>query len=66
MAGWGPLATMAAVSRPLTKAMRLSHMDAGTRFIVADSIRNLGQEDRAVVMRIASTKPLPNARDCLK
>ena len=50
MAGWGPLPTMAAVSRPLTKAMRLSHMDAGTRFIVADSIRNLEQEDRAVVM----------------
>ena len=57
---------MTAVSRPLTKAMRLSHMDAGTRFILADSIRNLGQEDRAVVMRIASTKALPNARDCLK
>ena len=34
---------MTAVSRPLTKAAwRLSHMDAGTRFIVADSIRNLG------------------------
>ena len=29
---------------------RLSHLDAGTRFIVADSIRNLGQEDRAAVM----------------
>ena len=25
-------------------------MDAGTRFIVADGIRNLGQEDRAGVM----------------
>ena len=29
---------------------RLSYLDAGRRFIVADSIRNLGQEDRAVVM----------------
>ena len=29
---------------------RLSHSGAGTRFIVADSIRNLGQEDRAAVM----------------
>ena len=50
---------MTAVSRPLTKAMRLSHMDAGTRFIVADSIRNLGQEDRAVVMpnRMIDAKP---------
>ena len=27
----------------------LSHLDAGTRFIVSDSIRNLGQEERAVV-----------------
>ena len=29
---------------------RLSYSDVGTRFIVADSIRNLGQEERAVVM----------------
>ena len=59
MAGCGPPPTMAFVSRPLTKAMRLSHLDAGTRFIVADSIRNLGQEDRAVVMpnRMIDAKP---------
>ena len=41
---------MAAVSRPMTKAVALSHLDAGTRFIAADSIRNMGQEDRAAVM----------------
>ena len=29
---------------------RLSYSDVGTRFIAADNIRNLGQEDRAVVM----------------
>ena len=29
---------------------RLSHLGTGTRFIVADSIRNLGQEDQAAVM----------------
>ena len=29
---------------------RLSYSDVGTRFIVADSIRNLGQEERALVM----------------
>ena len=27
---------------------RLSYSDVGTRFIVADSIRNLGQEERAL------------------
>ena len=38
---------------------RLSHLDAGRRFIVADSIRNMGQEDRAVVMpnRMIDAKP---------
>ena len=49
---------MSAVSRPVTKAMRLSYMDAGTRFIVADGIRNLEQEDRAAVM--PNRKPLTN------
>ena len=49
---------MSAVSRPLMKAMRLSHLDAGRRFIVADSIRNLGQEDRAAVM--PNRNPLTN------
>ena len=34
----------------MTKAVALSHLDAGTRFIAADSIRNMGQEDRAAVM----------------
>ena len=28
----------------------LSHLEAGTRIVAADSIRNLGQEDRAAVM----------------
>ena len=38
---------------------RLSYSDVGTRFIVADSIRNLGQEERAVVMphRMIDAKP---------
>ena len=31
-------------------AVALSHLGTGTRFIVADSIRNLGQEDQAAVM----------------
>ena len=35
---------------------RLSYSDVGTRFIVADSIRNLGQEERAVVMRHWNTR----------
>ena len=35
---------------------RLSHLGIGTRFIVADSIRNLEQEDRVAVM------PYRNAR----
>ena len=28
----------------------LSHLEAGARIVAADSIRNLGQEDRAAVM----------------
>ena len=28
---------------------RVSHLGAGTRFIVSDSIRNLGQDERAAV-----------------
>ena len=39
---------------------RLSHLGTGTRFIVADGVRNLEQEDRAAVMpnRNRSNKPL--------
>ena len=29
----------------------LPHLEAGTRIVAADSIRNLGQEDRAAVMQ---------------
>ena len=35
---------------------RLSHLDAGTRFIGADSIRNLGQKDQAAVMPHRNTQ----------
>ena len=47
---------MAAVSRALTKAVALVLF--GRRFIVADSIRNLGQEDRAAAM--SDRNPLAN------
>ena len=58
MAGWGHLATMAAVSRPLTKAVALVQFGHRVRFTGDDDIRNLEQEDRAAVM--PNRNPLTN------
>ena len=43
---------------------RLSYSDVGTRFNVADSIRNLGQEDRAVVMPHWNTRQTTSRNGC--
>ena len=43
---------------------RLSYSDVGTRSIVADSIRNLGQEERAVVMPHWNTRQTTSRNGC--
>ena len=52
MVGWLGPCTNHGRRQPAANESRgaLSHLEAGTRIVAADSIRNLGQEDRAAVM----------------
>ena len=52
MVGWLGPCTNHGSRQPAADESRgaLSHLEAGARIVAADSIRNLGQEDRAAVM----------------